>query len=121
MSKEVVVFTKQEHFKRKSMSINRQKMKKLISGEADALVHRAMSLDGEIIQIYRDQELKNLLAAAVMNGRSLPNDKGQMEVEYFLAPFIDPNGVVKNLDISDEKVMETDFDGNPFNFGGRTL
>jgi hypothetical protein len=25
------------------------------------------------------------------------------------------------LDISDEKVMETDFDGNPFNFGGRTL
>lgn len=114
MTKEVVVFTKKEHLKRKSMSINRQKMKKLISGEADILVHRAFSLEGEIIHTYKDQELRNLLAAAVMNGRSLPNDKGLMEVEYFLAPFVDPNGVVKNLDTSDEKVMETDFNNVPF-------
>lgn len=98
MGQEVVVFTKEEHLKRKSMSINRQKMKKLISGEADTLVHRAYSLDGEIIHVYKDQELRNLLAIAVMNGRSLPNDKGILEVEYFLATFIDPNNVVKNLE-----------------------
>jgi hypothetical protein len=114
MNKEVVVFTKREHLQRKSMSINRQKMKKLISGDADTLVHRAFSMDGEVIHIYKDQELRNLLAAAVMNGRSLPNDKGLMEVEYFLAPFIDPNGIVTNLETSDEKVMETDFNNVPF-------
>ncbi len=94
---EVVVYTKKEHLKRKSMSINRQKMKKLISGEADTLIHKAFNENGETIHIYKGQELKNLLAHAVMNGRTTPNEQGVPEVEYFLATFIDPSGIAKKL------------------------
>lgn len=94
---EVVVYTKKEHLRRKSMSINRQKMKKLISGEADTLIHKAFAQEGEIIHIYKGQELKNLLANAVMNGRTIPNEQGIPEVEYFLATFTDPHGIAKKL------------------------
>jgi hypothetical protein len=104
MSKEITVFTKQEHLKRRLMSINRQKMKKLISGEADTLVHRIGSLEGPIIHVYKDQQLRTLLASAVMNGRSLPNEKGVLEVEYFLAQFIDPGNV---LNVFNQEVTES--------------
>jgi hypothetical protein len=102
MSKEITVFTKKQHLKRRNMSINRQKMKKLVSGEADTLIHRVDSLDGPIIHTYKGEQLRALLASAVMNGRTMPNDTtGRLEVEYFLAHFIDPNNVLEKFNTNE--------------------
>jgi hypothetical protein len=96
-NKSVTIYTVAKYLTGKYLSINRQKMRKLISGEADTLVHRALGEDGPIVRTYTGQDLKNLLGNAVMNGRVVPDASGSPEVEYFLAPMSDPNGIISKL------------------------
>lgn len=97
MSNDITIFTKVRHANGRFLSISRQKVRKLIAGEADRLVHRAVDENGPIIKVYEGKELMLLLSQAVMNGRVVQNERGQSEVEYFLAPISDPNGVLQKI------------------------
>lgn len=93
MARYVSIFTKDEFLQRGNIAISADKMARLISGDAEILIHRAHHQDGPIIYIYSGEELKKLLGRAVRNGHTTYNqDKGRDEVSFFLARFVDPSG-----------------------------
>lgn len=91
MARYVSIFTKKEHLGRGNMAISAEKMSRLISGDADILVHRAFHQDGPIIYIYAGDELKKLLGRAVKNAHTTKNKETNRDDYYFLVRFTDPN------------------------------
>lgn len=93
MARYVSIFTKEEFLQRGNIAISAEKMSRLVSGDAEILIHRAHHQDGPIIYIYSGEELRKLLGRAVRNGHTAYNqENGREEVSFFLARFTDPSG-----------------------------